>query len=147
MAEQETTTTKAPKTKVLPATTEYWTVGRRKGAIARIKLVTGKGDITINDQPLEKVAPHALQKAKVVAPLVVSDRLTSFDISIRVNGGGTVAQLDAMALGIARALLQYDKMLRPTLRQAGLLTRDARVKERKKYGLKRARKKPQFSKR
>lgn len=146
MAELETTT-KAPKAKTLPSSSEYWAVGRRKAAIARVKLVTGKGEITINDKPIEEVAPHALQKAKIMAPLAVSDRQAAFDITIRVTGGGSVAQLDAIALGIARALLQYDKMLRSTLRQAGLLTRDARVKERKKYGLKRARKKPQFSKR
>lgn len=149
MAELETkTTTKAPaKAKTLPSTTEYWAVGRRKEAIARVKMVTGKGEIKVNDKDLEVYAPHALQRTKMLAPLTTTDRLESFDITIRVHGGGTAAQLDAIALGIARALLQYDKMLRSTLRNEGLLTRDPRVKERKKYGLKRARKKPQFSKR
>src|SRR5690606_8677029 len=131
----------------LPTTTEYWTVGSRKEATARIRLTTGTGKITVNNKSLEDYAPHALQRAKMLAPLVTTDRLESFDISILVAGGGIVAQLDAIALGIARALLQYDKMLRSTLRSAALLTRDPRVKERKKYGLKKARKKPQFSKR
>lgn len=149
MAELETKTTNktTAKTKSLPNTTEYWAVGRRKEAIARVKMVTGKGQVTVNEKDIEEYAPHALQRSKMLAPLVSTDRLESFDISVRVAGGGTVSQLDAIALGIARALLQYDKMLRGTLRNEGLLTRDPRVKERKKYGLKRARKKPQFSKR
>jgi small subunit ribosomal protein S9 len=125
----------------------FWSVGRRKESIARIKMSLGKGEITINDQPIEEFAPTTLQKAKILAPLAATDRQDSFDISVKVHGGGTVARLDAIALGIARALVQYEEGMRPTLRQQGLLTRDARMKERKKYGLKRARKAPQFSKR
>lgn len=125
----------------------YWTVGRRKEAVARIKMQLGKGEIVINDIPLEEYASTQLKKAKILAPLAATDRQDAFDISVKVAGGGVSAQLDAIAMGIARALVEYDEVLRPTLRQRGLLTRDSRMKERKKYGLKRARKKPQFSKR
>src|SRR5690606_10054731 len=127
MAELDTTTT-TEKTSTTPAkstykTNEYWTVGRRKAAIARVKLVTGKGEMTINDKSLEQYAPHALQKAKIQAPLVATDRQTAFDITVRVVGGGSASQLDAISLGIARALLRYDANLRSTLRQSSLLTR------------------------
>ena len=125
----------------------YWTVGRRKEATARIKMALGKGEITINDKPLEDYADNPLKKSKILAPLAITDRQESFDISVKVAGGGKSAQLDAIAMGIARALLEYDETLRSSLRQNGLLTRDSRMKERKKYGLKRARKAPQFSKR
>ena len=125
----------------------YWTVGRRKEAVARVKMSLGKGDITVNDKPLEEFADTPLKKSKIMAPLALTDRQDTFDISVKVGGGGIIAQLDAIAMGIARGLLAYDETLRSTLKRQRLLTRDSRVKERKKYGLKRARKKPQFSKR
>lgn len=125
----------------------YWTVGRRKEAVARIKLSLGSGAITINDQPLEEVYANAVEKSIVLAPLAVVERQDAFDISIKVAGGGRKAQLGAIALGVARALKEYDEALRPVLKKHNLLTRDSRMKERKKYGLKRARKAPQFSKR
>lgn len=130
-----------------PKSEFFWTVGRRKEAIARVKMNLGKGSIVINDTELEQFAESPLKKAKVMAPLAATDRQDAFDISIKVSGGGVMSQLDAIAMGIARALVEYDETLRPVLRQKGLLTRDSRMKERKKYGLKRARKKPQFSKR
>ena len=126
----------------------FWTVGRRKEAIARVRLVQGSGIVTVNDKPLEEVfASNNLAKARVLQPLAVVERQDAFDVSIRVNGGGSQAQLDAIALGIARALKEYDESLRAILKEHHLLTRDQRMKERKKYGLKRARKAPQFSKR
>ena len=125
----------------------YWSVGRRKTAIARIKMSLGSGEITVNDKSLETFADSPLKKLKIMAPLAATDRQDSFDISVKVASGGIMAQLDAIAMGIARALLQYDESLRSPLRAQNLLTRDPRMKERKKYGLKRARKAPQFSKR
>ena len=125
----------------------YWSVGRRKTAIARIKMSLGSGEITVNDKPLEAYADSPVKKMKIMAPLAATDRQSAFDISIKVSRGGLMAQLDAIAMGIARALLQYDETLRSPLRSQELLTRDSRMKERKKYGLKRARKAPQFSKR
>jgi small subunit ribosomal protein S9 len=126
----------------------FWTVGRRKEAIARVRLAPGSGVVTINDKPLEEVfASNNLAKARVLQPLAIVERQDAFDVSIRVAGGGSQAQLGAIALGIARALKEYDESLRAVLREHHLLTRDQRMKERKKYGLKRARKAPQFSKR
>lgn len=140
--------TRAPKAVASPVEIQtYWSVGRRKTAIARIKLALGNGDITINDKPLEEYSIKPIQRSKVLAPLALVERQDAFDVSVKVMGGGRMAQLDAIALGIARALIQYDLALRPQLKQAHFLTRDARAKERKKYGLKRARKAPQFSKR
>jgi small subunit ribosomal protein S9 len=124
-----------------------WTVGRRKCAVARIKLVLGKGDITINDRPVDLYFTDNLVRSRMMAPLVLLERRDSFDISIKVAGGGPMSQSDAIAHGIARALTMYDAELRSSLKKAGMLTRDARVKERKKYGLRRARKAPQYSKR
>jgi small subunit ribosomal protein S9 len=122
-------------------------VGRRKTAIARVRLVPGEGRIQINQKsPLQYLARRSLEMA-VVQPLRLTDSLRRFDVSVKVEGGGVSGQAGAIAHGIARALIAYDEELRPVLKKAGLLTRDARMKERKKYGLKRARKAPQYTKR
>ncbi len=122
-------------------------VGRRKTAIARVRLVPGEGRIQINQKsPLQYLARRSLEMA-VVQPLRLTDSLRGFYVSVKVEGGGVSGQAGAIAHGIARALIAYDEELRPVLKKAGLLTRDARMKERKKYGLKRARKAPQYTKR
>ena len=122
-------------------------VGRRKTAIARVRVVPGEGRILINEKtPLQYLGRRALEM-EVLHPLRVTDNLRRFDVSVRVEGGGVSGQAGAIAHGISRALAEQDEELRPALKQAGLLTRDARMKERKKYGLKRARKAPQYTKR
>jgi len=122
-------------------------VGRRKTAIARVRLTPGNGRIIINDKtPLQYLGRRALEM-EVMQPLRVVEMLRRFDVSVRVRGGGVAGQAGAIAHGISRALMGQDEELRPALKQAGLLTRDAREKERKKYGLKRARKAPQYTKR
>ena len=122
-------------------------VGRRKTAIARVRLTLGEGRILINDKaPLACLGRRALE-TQATQPLRLTENLRRFDVSVRVEGGGVSGQAGAVAHGIARALIEYDDELRPTLKKAGLLTRDARMKERKKYGLKRARKAPQYTKR
>jgi small subunit ribosomal protein S9 len=122
-------------------------VGRRKTAIARIRLTPGDGRIMINGKtPLQYLGRRALE-TEVMQPLRVTEMLKRFDISVRVRGGGVAGQAGAIAHGISRALVEQNEELRPTLKQDGLLTRDARMKERKKYGLKRARKAPQYTKR
>jgi len=121
--------------------------GRRKNAIARVRLQLGEGRVTVNERdPLAYLGRRVLEMA-ALAPLRVTGMQRKFDISIKVIGGGTSGQAGAISHGIARALLKYDPELRPALKKAGFLTRDARVKERKKYGLKKARKAPQYSKR
>ena len=122
-------------------------VGRRKTAIARVRVAPGEGRILINEKtPLQYLGRRALEM-EVLHPLRVTDNLRRFDVSVRVEGGGVSGQAGAIAHGISRALAEQDEELRPALKQAGLLTRDARMKERKKYGLKRARKAPQYTKR
>ncbi len=121
--------------------------GRRKNAVARVRLQPGEGRVTLNDKdPLAFLGRRVLELA-ALAPLRVTSTQRKFDISVRVEGGGTSGQAGAIAHGIARALINYDPDYRPALKKAGLLTRDARMKERKKYGLKRARKAPQYTKR
>ncbi len=121
--------------------------GRRKTAIARVRLSPGEGRVLINDKaPLQYLGRRVLEMA-VLNPLKVTDSLRRFDVSVKVEGGGVSGQAGAIAHGIARALLEFDSELRGVLKKAGLLTRDARMKERKKYGLKRARKAPQYTKR
>ena len=121
--------------------------GRRKNAIARVRLQPGEGRITVNDKdPLAYLGRRVLEMA-AMAPLRVTSLQRKFDISIKVIGGGTSGQAGAISRGIARALLKFDPDLRGVLKKAGLLTRDPRMKERKKYGLKRARKAPQYTKR
>lgn len=122
-------------------------VGRRKEASARAKLVAGKGQLTINDRPgLEYLGNDRLVK-KALASLSAISMETKYDIFVKVSGGGKNGQAEAIRHAIARALVKEDEGRKPTLRKAGYITRDPRAKERKKYGLKRARKAPQFSKR
>ena len=121
--------------------------GRRKTSVARVRLRPGRGQIVINKRTLEDYFPRQQQQQAVVAPLVQTGRREEFDVIIRVHGGGFSGQADACKLGIARALKNYDGEMEETLRDCGLLTRDERMKERKKYGLRGARRGTQFSKR
>ena len=129
------------------ATTKYYGTGRRKSSVARVYLVPGTGKITINKRDLEEY--HGLETLKLVVrqPLVATETVDKFDVLVNVRGGGYTGQAGAIRHGIARALLQVDSEYRPVLKSAGFLTRDPRMKERKKYGLKAARRAPQFSKR
>ena len=121
--------------------------GRRKEAIARVRIAPGTGQWLVNDRPLEKFFPNKVHQQLISEPLVTLGAEGQFDIVARVSGGGVAGQAGALRLGIARALTVVDPENRPTLKRAGFLTRDARVTERKKYGLKKARKAPQYSKR
>lgn len=121
--------------------------GRRKEAIARVRIVPGTGQWKVNGRPLENYFPNKVHQQLVKSPLALFDGVEQFDIVARISGGGVSGQAGALRLGIARALLVVDAENRPTLKKAGFLTRDARVTERKKYGLKKARKAPQYSKR
>ena len=123
----------------------FYGTGRRKSSVARVRVYNGK--ITINDRDIDDY--FGLETLKLITrqPLSITGTADKFDIVCRVGGGGVTGQAGAIRHGIARALLQYDESLRPTLKKAGLLTRDPRMKERKKYGLKGARRAPQFSKR
>lgn len=123
------------------------TSGGRKEAVARVRLIPGTGKITVNDRPVEEYFPRPTLLTAVREPLVVAGAEGRFDVVATVRGGGVAGQAGAIRLGIARALLAIDGALRPVLRKAGLLTRDPRMKERKKYGHKRARKGFQYSKR
>ena len=125
----------------------YLGTGRRKSSVARVTLVPGTGVITVNGVKVEDYLPAATFVMDLKQPLVATSNETRFDISCNVKGGGYTGQTGAIRLGIARALLQASADYRPTLKSLGLLTRDARAKERKKYGLKGARRAPQFSKR
>ena len=121
--------------------------GRRKTAIARTRLYTGSGMIEINGRPMEQYFPRKTLQMIVRQPLALTKTAEQFDIQVNVCGGGMTGQAEAVRLGIARALLQYDAATRPALKKAGFLTRDARKKERKKYGLAAARARFQYSKR
>ena len=121
--------------------------GRRKSAVARVRLLPGKGEITINNKPLDEYFGMELLKREVKRPLMLTGTESRFNVVARVNGGGTTGQAGALRHGISRALIQADAELRPILKKAGFLTRDPRMKERTKYGLKKARKASQFSKR
>jgi small subunit ribosomal protein S9 len=123
------------------------TVGRRKKAVARVRLTPGGGAFTLNGRSLEEYFPNKVHQQLVKEPLVTVDRGESFDIKANLTGGGTTGQAGALQMAIARALVEVDPDDRPTLKKAGFLTRDSRAKERKKYGLKKARKAPQYSKR
>ncbi|PZN09180.1 30S ribosomal protein S9 [Thermaerobacter sp. FW80] len=131
----------------MATTAVYWGTGRRKEAVARVRLIPGDGRIVINGRPFEEYFPTIAQRAEVERPLKVTGTLGKYDVLARVAGGGISGQAGAVRHGIARALLKVDEAYRKPLKQAGLLTRDPRVKERRKYGLKKARKAPQFSKR
>jgi small subunit ribosomal protein S9 len=122
-------------------------VGRRKTAVARVVLQPGNGTISINGMELKERFPRAAWQEMITLPLRLTNSLETYSAVIRVHGGGVVGQAGAIRHGISRALSRLDEELKPALRKAGLLTRDPRVKERKKYGLKRARKAPQYTKR
>ncbi|BCV24312.1 MAG TPA: 30S ribosomal protein S9 [Firmicutes bacterium] len=130
----------------MPGITYYGT-GRRKTSVARVRLVPGSGRFVVNGQPVEEYFPLRSLQTIVERPLKVTGNLGKFDVLAKVEGGGITGQAGAVRHGIARALLRVDEILRPTLKKEGLLTRDPRMKERKKYGLKKARRAPQFSKR
>ena len=125
----------------------FYGTGRRKSSVARVRVYAGTGKITINDRDIDDYFGLETLKLIVRQPLTLTDTAEKFDIICRVAGGGVTGQAGAIRHGIARALLQYDENLRPALKKAGFLTRDPRMKERKKYGLKGARRAPQFSKR
>ncbi|WP_163102772.1 30S ribosomal protein S9 [Peribacillus alkalitolerans] len=129
------------------AQVQYYGTGRRKSSVARVRLVPGDGRIVINGREINEYIPFEALILVVKQPLVATETTGSYDILVNVNGGGFTGQAGAIRHGIARALLQADPEYRGALKAAGLLTRDARMKERKKYGLKGARRAPQFSKR
>ncbi len=129
------------------ATEKFYGTGRRKSSVARVYLKPGKGKIVINKRDIDDYFGMETLKMVIRQPLVATDTTGKFDVQVNVRGGGTTGQAGAIRHGIARALLKADEDFRPTLKQAGFLTRDPRMKERKKYGLKAARRAPQFSKR
>jgi small subunit ribosomal protein S9 len=126
---------------------EYYGTGKRKSSTARVRLLPGEGQVTVNKRSLSDYFKNEIQRTVIRYPLTVTDTLGKFDIRALVDGGGTSGQAGAIRLGIANALLQFNSELRPKLKKAGLLRRDSRIKERKKYGQKGARKRFQFSKR
>ena len=142
-------------TEPTPTTTPYaydasrpvQTVGRRKEAIVRVRLVPGTGQFTLNGRTLEQYFPNKVHQQLIREPLVTLEKSEQYDVIGLLKGGGITGQAGALRLAIARALIETDSEDRPALKKAGFLTRDARVKERKKYGLKKARKAPQYSKR
>ena len=129
------------------AQVQYIGTGRRKSSTARVRLVPGEGNIVINNRAIGDYLPYETLHLIINQPLVATETTGSYDVLVNVSGGGFTGQAGAIRHGIARALLQADPAYRPTLKSAGFLTRDARMKERKKYGLKGARRAPQFSKR
>ena len=129
------------------ATQTNYGTGRRKTSAARVFLTPGNGTITINGRTLENFFGRETARMVVRQPLELTENLDKMDVNVTVTGGGNTGQAGAIRHGIARALVEHDESTRPTLRQAGLLTRDARMVERKKVGLHKARKRPQFSKR
>lgn len=129
------------------AQVQYYGTGRRKNSVARVRLVPGDGQIIINKRSLDEYFGLETLKLIVRQPLVATETVQSYDVLVNVGGGGYTGQAGAIRHGVARALLKVDPTLRGTLKKAGFLTRDPRMKERKKYGLKAARRAPQFSKR
>jgi len=127
--------------------TQYYGTGRRKSSIARVYLTSGDGRITVNKRPVDEYFGRETARMIVRQPLELTEVSDKFDLDITVRGGGGSGQAGAIRHGIARALVEYDENLRQPMRQAGFLTRDARAVERKKIGLRKARKRPQFSKR
>ena len=126
---------------------QHIAVGRRKTSVARVALKPGSGNITVNDSPFEKYFPVETLRSEVLLPLVVTDSMGKYDVTVTVKGGGTAGQAGAMKLGLSRALVFISEESRAQLRANGLMTRDPRMVERKKYGQKKARKRFQFSKR
>lgn len=131
----------------MAVTLQYWGTGRRKEAVARVRLVPGNGKVIVNGRPLEEYIPLKTLQMQVLQPLVLTETQGKYDVLANVDGGGVAGQAGALRHGIARALAKADSGLRQPLKRAGFLTRDPRMKERRKYGLKKARKAPQFSKR
>jgi small subunit ribosomal protein S9 len=129
------------------AQVQYYGTGRRKNSVARVRLVPGEGRVVVNERPVDEYFGKKTLEMIVKQPLVLTDSIGRFDVLAKVHGGGTTGQAGAVRMGIARALLVADLALRPALKRAGFLTRDPRMKERRKYGLKKARKASQFSKR
>ena len=129
------------------SSTQYYGTGRRKTSTARVYLTNGNGSITVNSRPLDGYFGREVARMIVRQPLELVEMVEKFDIKVTVRGGGSFGQAGAIRHGITRALMDYDSELKPTLRKAGFVTRDAREVERKKVGLRKARKKPQFSKR
>ncbi|MCZ2259279.1 30S ribosomal protein S9 [Sporosarcina sp. G11-34] len=129
------------------AQVQYLGTGRRKSSVARVRLVPGDGQIIINNRDVEDYVPFETLREVIKQPLVTTETLGSYDILVNVHGGGYTGQAGAIRHGVARALLNVDPDFRAALKSAGFLTRDSRMKERKKYGLKGARRAPQFSKR
>ncbi len=123
------------------------TTGRRKESVARVRLREGSGEVRLNGRPLEDYFPSIATRIRVLEPLQITQMQGRYDVDATLEGGGTTGQADALRLGIARALEALDPELRPILKKAGMLTRDARIVERKKYGLKKARRAPQYTKR
>ena len=131
----------------MAAATQFYGTGRRKTSVARVWLRPGGGRILVNRRPFEDYFPRETLRMIIAQPLQLTNTFGTLDATVNVGGGGPTGQAGAVRHGIARALLEFDINLRPTLKRAGLLTRDPRMKERKKYGLKRARKAPQYTKR
>jgi len=129
------------------AVTQHYGTGRRKSSTARVYIRKGKGEITVNKRSLDQYFGRETSRMVVRQPLELTETIGQFDVNVTVAGGGGTGQAGAIRLGITRALMDYDETLRPTLRQAGFVTRDARRVERKKVRLHKARKRPQFSKR
>jgi small subunit ribosomal protein S9 len=129
------------------ATVQYYGTGKRKSSTARVFMVPGSGEIRVNNRELAEYFRNETQRTVIRSPLSVTENVGKFDLKITVDGGGISGQAGAIRLGITKALLEFNNELRPKLKRAGMLTRDSRIKERKKYGQKGARKRFQFSKR
>jgi len=125
----------------------FWGTGRRKSATARVRICRGEGKIVVNKRPIEEYFPIPLTRKIIVQPLATTETLGKFDVYANIAGGGSTGQSGALRHGLARALVKFNEEFRSPLKKSGFLTRDQRMKERKKYGLKKARRKPQFSKR
>ena len=124
-----------------------WGTGKRKCSIAQVRLFAGRGEIVINGKPYQEVFPRLTHRQLIEQPFLTTNTMGKFHVTVKVNGGGASGQAGAIRHGIARAIAKENELFKPMLRKEGLLTRDARIKERKKYGLKRARKAPQYTKR
>lgn len=126
---------------------QFYGTGRRKSAVARVRLLPGSGSFTINGKDIEEYFGYETLKELAKSPLILTEKLSQFDVKVNVKGGGFTGQAGAIRHGVSRALLEVDEKLKPVLKREGFLTRDSRKKERKKPGLKKARKSSQFSKR
>ncbi|EJP6472033.1 30S ribosomal protein S9 [Clostridium sp. FAM 1755] len=129
------------------AKVQYFGTGRRKKSVARVRLVAGDGKVIINNRDIENYFPIETLRVIVNQPLVLTETKDKYDVLVNVHGGGFTGQAGAVRHGISRALVKADENMKPSLKKAGFLTRDSRMTERKKYGLKKARRSPQFSKR